>query len=171
MQAGSTRNALANQSTSGWITRISVIYLIIDLDRPSAGFITNNQQPIIHWRPASQAFLTSGLQAGIKLAENELKKFWCGRRNFEPSREISLDFKFSPLWGWVAKRLQHTTIRSGMTETGRQAAVVVYVVVMVAIIVGVDFAFFRNHFWERLTVNIGIVLMFAAFYWRFLSRN
>jgi preprotein translocase subunit SecE len=29
-----------------------------------------------------------------------------------------------------------------MTETGRQVAVVVYVVVMVAIIVGVDFAFF-----------------------------
>jgi hypothetical protein len=52
-----------------------------------------------------------------------------------------------------------------MTETGRQVAVVVYVVVMVAIIVGVDFAFFRNHFWERL------VLVFAAFYWRFLSRN
>ncbi|MGB8749153.1 MAG: hypothetical protein WCD54_24800, partial [Pseudolabrys sp.] len=25
----------------------SVIYLIIDLDRPSAGFITNNQQPMI----------------------------------------------------------------------------------------------------------------------------
>ena len=47
----------------------------------------------------------------------------------------------------------------------------VYVVVMVAIIVGVDFAFFRNHLWERLTVNIGIVLVFAAFYWRFLSRN
>jgi type IV secretory pathway VirB2 component (pilin) len=49
-----------------------------------------------------------------------------------------------------------------MPETGRQVAVVVYVVVMVAIIVGVDFAFFRNHFWERLTVNIGIVLVFAA---------
>ncbi|MGB9353541.1 MAG: hypothetical protein WCB61_27085, partial [Pseudolabrys sp.] len=80
------------------------------------------------------------------------------------------DFKFSS-WGWVAKRLQHATIGSSMTETGRQVAVVVYVVVMVAIIVGVDFAFFRNHFWERLTVNIGIVLVFAAFYWRFLSRN
>ena len=74
------------------------------------------------------------------------------------------DFKFSS-WGWVAKRLQHATIGSSMTETGRQVAVVVYVVVMVAIIVGVDFAFFRNHFWERL------VLVFAAFYWRFLSRN
>jgi hypothetical protein len=50
----------------------------------------------------------------------------------------------------------------------RQVAVVLYVVAMVAIIVGVDFAFFRNRFWERLTVNIGIVLVFGAFFLRFL---
>jgi hypothetical protein len=52
----------------------------------------------------------------------------------------------------------------------RQVALVLYVVAMVAIIVGVDFAFFRNRFWERLIVNIGIVLAFAAFYLRFLRR-
>jgi type IV secretory pathway VirB2 component (pilin) len=46
---------------------------------------------------------------------------------------------------------------------------VISIVIMVAIIVGVDFAFFKNHFWERLTVNIGIVLVFAAFYLRFLK--
>ncbi len=46
---------------------------------------------------------------------------------------------------------------------------VVAFVVMVAVIVGVDFAFFRDHFWERLAVNIGIVLVFAAFYLRFLK--
>lgn len=51
---------------------------------------------------------------------------------------------------------------------GRQVAGVLYVVAMVAIIVGVDFAFFRNRFWERLAVNIGIVLVFGAFYFRFL---
>jgi hypothetical protein len=34
---------------------------------------------------------------------------------------------------------------------GRQAAAVLYVVAMVAVIVGVDFLFFRNRFWERLT--------------------
>ena len=45
-----------------------------------------------------------------------------------------------------------------------------YVLAMAAVIVGVDFAFFRNRFWERLTVNIGIVLVFAAFYLRFLKR-
>ncbi len=58
----------------------------------------------------------------------------------------------------------------GLTEMGRQAAVAVYGAAMVAVIVGADFAFFRNRFWERLTVNIGIVLVFAAFYLRFLRR-
>ncbi len=52
----------------------------------------------------------------------------------------------------------------------RQVAVVLYVVAMIAIIVGVDFVFFRNRFWGRLTVNIAIVLVFAAFYFRFLRR-
>ncbi len=56
-------------------------------------------------------------------------------------------------------------------EMTRKLAAVLYVVAMIAVIVGVDFAFFRNRFWERLTVNIGIVLVFAAFYWRFLWRS
>ena len=53
---------------------------------------------------------------------------------------------------------------------GRVVAVVLYALAMAAVIVGIDFAFFRNRFWERLMVNIGIVLVFAAFYLRFLSR-
>jgi hypothetical protein len=53
---------------------------------------------------------------------------------------------------------------------GRQAATVLYVAAMAAVIVGVDFLFFRNRFWERLTVNIGIVLGFVAFYVRFLRH-
>jgi hypothetical protein len=52
----------------------------------------------------------------------------------------------------------------------RRIVVVLYVVAMAAVIVGVDFAFFRNKFWERLIVNIGIVLVFGAFYLRFLMR-
>ena len=52
----------------------------------------------------------------------------------------------------------------------RQVAIVLYVVAMVAVIVGVDVAFFRNRLWERLMANIGIVLVFAAFYLRFLGR-
>jgi hypothetical protein len=47
---------------------------------------------------------------------------------------------------------------------------VLYVAAMAALIVGVDWMFFRNRFWERLIVNIGIVLVFAAFYLRFLRR-
>ena len=50
----------------------------------------------------------------------------------------------------------------------KRIAVVLYVAAMVAVIVGVDFVFFRNRFWERLIVNIGIVLVFGAFYLRFL---
>jgi hypothetical protein len=57
-----------------------------------------------------------------------------------------------------------------LTGMGRQASALFYAVVMAIVIVGVDFAFFRNRFWERLTVNIGIVLVFAAFYFRFLRR-
>ena len=53
---------------------------------------------------------------------------------------------------------------------GRQVAVVLYVVAMAAVIVGVDFVFFRNRLWERLAVNVGIVLVFGAFYFRFLRR-
>jgi hypothetical protein len=53
---------------------------------------------------------------------------------------------------------------------GRQAALVVYVLALVAVVVGVDVAFFRNRLWERLLANVGIVLVFAAFYLRFLRR-
>ena len=52
----------------------------------------------------------------------------------------------------------------------RQMSVLLYVVVLIAVVVSVDVLFFRNRFWERLMVNIGIVLVFAAFYLRF-SRN
>ena len=45
-----------------------------------------------------------------------------------------------------------------------------YLLALVAVVVGVDVLFFRHHFWERLTVNVGIVLVFGAFYWRFLKR-
>lgn len=54
---------------------------------------------------------------------------------------------------------------------GRQTTLAFYVLAMVAVIVGVDFAFFRNRFWERLVVNIGVVLTFAAVYFGFLKRS
>jgi len=54
---------------------------------------------------------------------------------------------------------------------GRQAAVVLYLLALVAVVVGVDVLFFRNRFWQRLMVNVGIVLVFLAFYFRFLKRQ
>ena len=53
---------------------------------------------------------------------------------------------------------------------GNRAAAALYVLVMVAVVVGVDILFFRHHFWQRLMVNVGIVLVFAAFYLRLLKR-
>ena len=52
----------------------------------------------------------------------------------------------------------------------RNMSVLLYIVVMIAVVVSVDLLFFRNRFWERLIVNIGIVLVFAAFYLRFLKN-
>ena len=49
-------------------------------------------------------------------------------------------------------------------------ATALYVVLMAAVIVAVDLLFFKNRFWGRLTANLGIVLVFAAFYFRFLKR-
>lgn len=47
---------------------------------------------------------------------------------------------------------------------------VLFALIMIAVIVGVDVLFFRNRFWERLIANIGIVLVFVAFYLRFLKK-
>ena len=52
----------------------------------------------------------------------------------------------------------------------RNTSVVLYIVVLIAVVVSVDLLFFKNRFWERLIVNIGIVLVFAAFYLRFLKN-
>jgi cytochrome c oxidase subunit IV len=54
---------------------------------------------------------------------------------------------------------------------GRQTITVLFVVALVAVVVGVDVLFFRHQFWERLAVNVGIVLVFLAFYLRFVKRS
>lgn len=53
---------------------------------------------------------------------------------------------------------------------GRQATTVLYVLALIAVVVAIDILFFRNRFWQRLMVNVGIVLVFAAFYLRFLKH-
>ena len=48
--------------------------------------------------------------------------------------------------------------------------VALYIVVLIVVVVSVDLLFLRNRFWERLIVNIGIVLVFVVFYLRFLKN-
>ena len=45
--------------------------------------------------------------------------------------------------------------------------VAIIVILMIVVVVAVDILFFRTFFWERLMVNVGIVLIFIAFYLRF----
>jgi hypothetical protein len=49
------------------------------------------------------------------------------------------------------------------------AIIVPFVIIMVLVVVAVDLLFFRDRtwFWERLAANVGIVLLFGAFYFRF----
>ncbi len=57
-----------------------------------------------------------------------------------------------------------------VVEMPRNICLVLYVLVLIAVIVGLDLLFLRHHFWARLIVNIGIVLVFAALYLRFLKN-
>lgn len=52
-----------------------------------------------------------------------------------------------------------------------KTTIVLYVLALVVVVVGIDVLFFRQHFWPRLMVNVGIVLIFAAFYLRFLRGS
>jgi preprotein translocase subunit SecE len=62
-------------------------------------------------------------------------------------------------------------LKAGASKMDRRIAVVIYLVVMVVIIIGVDFGCFRNRFWERLIANVGVVLVFLAFYFRFFMGS
>jgi hypothetical protein len=54
---------------------------------------------------------------------------------------------------------------------GRQVAIGLYVLAMVAVVVGVDVLFFKHQFWPRLIANVGIVLVFVVVYFSFLKRQ
>jgi hypothetical protein len=50
---------------------------------------------------------------------------------------------------------------------GNRVAAAIYALALVTVVVGVDLLFFRNESRERLAANVGIVLVFGAFYFRF----
>jgi len=53
---------------------------------------------------------------------------------------------------------------------GRQTTAALYMVLLIVTVVAVDVLFFRGQFCERLAVTVGIILVFSAFYFRFLRR-
>ena len=53
---------------------------------------------------------------------------------------------------------------------GNPKIAALYAVLMVVVIVAVDILFFKHRIRERLMVNMGIVLIFGAFYLRFFHR-
>ncbi len=62
------------------------------------------------------------------------------------------------------------TMRKYGGSMGRPAVGALYLAAMIVVVVGVDVLFFRGQFWERLAANVGIVLLFVAFYFRFLRH-
>ena len=55
----------------------------------------------------------------------------------------------------------------------RNLATALFIVALIVVIVGIDVLFFKHRFWfwERLMANIGIVLLFLAFYLRFMRNG
>ncbi|MCL5113221.1 MAG: hypothetical protein M1554_01935 [Patescibacteria group bacterium] len=48
---------------------------------------------------------------------------------------------------------------------------IIYVLAMVSTVVLVDILFFRHKFWERLVANVGIILVYVAFYFSFIKNR
>jgi hypothetical protein len=70
----------------------------------------------------------------------------------------------------LAYRATDQLVKSEIRQMTRPMTIVVYVLALIFVVIGVDVLFFRDRFWERLLVNIGIVLVFGAFYLRFLKH-
>jgi hypothetical protein len=64
-------------------------------------------------------------------------------------------------------------MRQRKPRTGSPAIVVLHALAIARVVVGVDLLFFRDKtwFWERLAANVGIVLVFGAFYFRFSESS
>ncbi len=70
----------------------------------------------------------------------------------------------------IAEWTDASGILERVIEMIKNMSVVLYIVILIAVVVTVDILFFKNHFWERLAFNTGIVLVFLALYLRFLKN-
>jgi len=73
----------------------------------------------------------------------------------------------------ISKLLPHLAIFLGnmilFTGMTRPVLLAIYIAALIGVVICVDVLFFRGRFFERLIANIGIVLIFGAFYLRFLK--
>jgi hypothetical protein len=82
----------------------------------------------------------------------------------------------------MAFRLNLSTCRSKPESVGASSSsgrpvialasrifLAVYVAAMIAAVVLLDVTIFHKHLWARLMVNIGIIMVFVAFYLRFFK--
>ena len=53
----------------------------------------------------------------------------------------------------------------------KSTMIVIYILAMTSTVVIVDVLFFRHLFWERLAANVGIVLVYVAFYFAFIKNR
>jgi hypothetical protein len=60
-------------------------------------------------------------------------------------------------------------VRGRSVDMSKNVYMLIFFLLMIASIVGVDVLFLRTHFVARLIVNIGIVVVFACFYFVFLK--
>lgn len=58
-----------------------------------------------------------------------------------------------------------------MNNSGFLITVLLYVLAMAIVILGVNAAFFKGRFRQRLIADVGIALVFAAFYLIFLRQS
>jgi len=49
--------------------------------------------------------------------------------------------------------------------------VMIYIIAMVVTVTTIDIVFFRHRFWERLFANIGIIMIYVAFYLAFVKNR
>jgi hypothetical protein len=70
----------------------------------------------------------------------------------------------------VSSFLRHLPFNP-VIEMLRNATVTIYILVMIALIIGVDVLFLKDRFWLRLFVNVGIVLVFVAIYFAVLRNR
>jgi hypothetical protein len=55
-------------------------------------------------------------------------------------------------------------------DMGSREVSLLYLIVMVAVVVVVDWRFLRRQLWRRLAVNISIIVVFLAGYWMILRQ-